>query len=35
MNLMPIYLVGIMFGLAMDYEVFLVSRIREFHLHGE
>lgn len=35
MSLMPIFLVGIMFGLAMDYEVFLVSRIREFHVHGD
>lgn len=32
---MSIFLVGIMFGLAMDYDVFLVSQIREFHLHGE
>ncbi|MFE9404865.1 MMPL family transporter [Streptomyces sp. NPDC006530] len=35
MSLMPIFLVGIVFGLAMDYEVFLVSRIREAHTHGE
>jgi RND superfamily putative drug exporter len=27
--------VGIVFGLAMDYEVFLVSRIREAYVHGE
>jgi RND superfamily putative drug exporter len=27
-------LVGILFGLAMDYEVFLVSRMREEHAHG-
>ncbi len=26
---LPIFLIGILFGLAMDYEVFLVSRIRE------
>ncbi|MGI5451810.1 MMPL family transporter [Streptomyces sp. CA-249302] len=35
MNLMPIFLVGIVFGLAMDYEVFLVSRIREAYVHGD
>ncbi|WP_037908349.1 MMPL family transporter [Actinacidiphila yeochonensis] len=35
MSMMPIFLVGIVFGLAMDYEVFLVSRIREAHVHGE
>ncbi len=28
-SFMPIFLVGIAFGLSMDYEVFLVSRIRE------
>ncbi|WFE26946.1 MMPL family transporter [Solwaraspora sp. WMMD791] len=30
----PIFLVGILFGLAMDYEVFLVTRIREEFVHG-
>jgi RND superfamily putative drug exporter len=35
MSLMPIFMVGIVFGLAMDYEVFLVSRIREAYVHGE
>jgi RND superfamily putative drug exporter len=25
----PVLLIGILFGLAMDYEVFLVSRMRE------
>ncbi|WP_432047081.1 MMPL family transporter [Streptomyces asiaticus] len=35
MSLMPIFLVGIIFGLAMDYEVFLVSRMREAYVHGE
>ncbi|MEU8819858.1 AraC family transcriptional regulator N-terminal domain-containing protein [Actinoplanes sp. NPDC048796] len=34
MSLMPILLVGIVFGLAMDYQVFLVSRMREAHVHG-
>ncbi|MGW1208441.1 MMPL family transporter [Streptomyces sp. NPDC002499] len=35
MNMMPIFLVGIVFGLAMDYEVFLVARIREAYVHGD
>ncbi|MFD3377507.1 MULTISPECIES: MMPL family transporter [unclassified Streptomyces] len=35
MSMMPIFLVGIVFGLAMDYEVFLVSRIREAYVHGD
>ncbi|TDC23262.1 MMPL family transporter [Streptomyces sp. 8K308] len=34
MSLMPILLIGIVFGLAMDYEVFLVSRMREAYVHG-
>ncbi|MFJ8027640.1 MMPL family transporter [Streptomyces sp. NPDC096311] len=34
-SMMPIFLAGISFGLAMDYEVFLVSRIREAHTRGE
>ncbi len=33
-SFLPIILMGILFGLAMDYEVFLVSRIREEHVHG-
>lgn len=35
MSLMPIFLVGIVFGLAMDYEVFLVARMREAYIHGD
>jgi putative drug exporter of the RND superfamily len=31
----PIFLVGILFGLAMDYEVFLGTRIREEHMRGD
>ncbi len=31
----PIITMGILFGLAMDYEVFLVSRMREEHVHGD
>jgi len=34
-SFMPIILVGILFGLAMDYEVFLVSRMREDFVHGD
>ncbi|WP_436533399.1 MMPL family transporter [Actinoplanes sp. HUAS TT8] len=33
-SIMPIFLVGILFGLAMDYEVFLVTRTREEFVHG-
>ncbi|WP_326582181.1 MMPL family transporter [Streptomyces sp. NBC_00481] len=35
MSMMPIFMVGVVFGLAMDYEVFLVTRIREAYVHGE
>ena len=34
-SFLPILLMGILFGLAMDYEVFLVSRIREEYVHGK
>lgn len=33
-SFMPIVLMGVLFGLAMDYEVFLVSRMREDYVHG-
>jgi RND superfamily putative drug exporter len=33
-SFLPILLMGILFGLAMDYEVFLVSRIREEFVHS-
>lgn len=33
-SFMPIILMGVLFGLAMDYEVFLVSRMREDYVHG-
>jgi RND superfamily putative drug exporter len=33
-SFLPILLMGVLFGLAMDYEVFLVSRIREDYVHG-
>jgi putative drug exporter of the RND superfamily len=32
-SFMPIILMGVLFGLAMDYEVFLVSRMREDYVH--
>ncbi|WP_167500596.1 MMPL family transporter [Streptomyces malaysiensis] len=34
MSLMPILIIGIVFGLAMDYEVFLLTRMRETYVHG-
>ena len=33
-SFMPIFLIGVVFGLAMDYQVFLVSRMREAYVHG-
>ncbi len=33
-SFMPIILMGVLFGLAMDYEVFLVSRMREDYVHA-
>ncbi|UFN45176.1 MMPL family transporter [Nocardioides okcheonensis] len=33
-HFLPVLLIGILFGLAMDYQVFLVSRMREEHVHG-
>ncbi|MFF9077245.1 MMPL family transporter [Streptomyces sp. NPDC014872] len=35
MSITPIFLIGVVFGLAMDYEVFLVTRMREAYVHGE
>ena len=32
--ILPMLLTGILFGLAMDYEVFLVTRMREAYVHG-
>ncbi|QUH03659.1 MMPL family transporter [Saccharopolyspora erythraea] len=32
-SFMPIVLMGVLFGLAMDYEVFLVTRMREEFVH--
>lgn len=33
-SFMPIIVMGVLFGLAMDYEVFLASRMREAHILG-
>ncbi|HEY5109700.1 MAG TPA: MMPL family transporter [Acidimicrobiales bacterium] len=33
-SFLPLLLVGVLFGLAMDYEVFLVIRMRESYVHG-
>ncbi len=33
-SLVPILVIGVIFGLAMDYEFFLVTRMREEHVHG-
>ncbi|WP_250281059.1 MMPL family transporter [Frankia sp. CiP1_Cm_nod2] len=33
-SILPIFLIGVLFGLAMDYEVFLVTRMREEFVHG-
>jgi RND superfamily putative drug exporter len=33
-SFLPILLIGVLFGLAMDYEVFLVSGMRESYVHS-
>jgi putative drug exporter of the RND superfamily len=33
-SFMPMMLFAVLFGLSMDYEVFLLSRVREEYLHG-
>ena len=33
-SFLPILLIGVLFGLAMDYEVFMVSGMREAYVHG-
>ncbi|TWG93236.1 RND superfamily putative drug exporter [Nocardioides sp. J9] len=33
-SFIPIFVIGVVFGLAMDYQVFLVTRMREAHVHG-
>ncbi|WAC69637.1 MMPL family transporter [Microbacterium sp. SL75] len=34
-SFMPIVVMGVLFGLAMDYQVFLVSRMREDYVHAD
>ncbi|HEY8589402.1 MAG TPA: MMPL family transporter [Naasia sp.] len=34
LSILPLLLVGVLFGLAMDYQVFLVSRIQEMYRKG-
>ncbi|AYY12761.1 MMPL family transporter [Actinobacteria bacterium YIM 96077] len=33
-SMLPIFIIGVVFGLAMDYEVFLVTRMREEYVRG-
>jgi uncharacterized membrane protein YdfJ with MMPL/SSD domain len=33
LSFLPVIIIGVLFGLAMDYEVFLVSRMREAYHH--
>ncbi len=33
-SFLPIFVIGVVFGLAMDYQVFLVTRMREAKVHG-
>ncbi|ANS80196.1 Integral membrane protein [Serinicoccus hydrothermalis] len=35
LSFLPILLIGILFGLAMDYQLFLVSAMREEKVHGK
>jgi RND superfamily putative drug exporter len=34
-SMLPIFLIGVVFGLAMDYQIFLVTRMREQYVHGD
>jgi RND superfamily putative drug exporter len=34
LSFLPVLMIAILFGLAMDYQVFLVTRIREAYVHG-
>ncbi|MGE2717195.1 MMPL family transporter [Mycolicibacterium litorale] len=34
LSILPIMVIGVLYGLAMDYEVFLVSSMKEAHVHG-
>ncbi|MCD0451674.1 MMPL family transporter [Actinocorallia sp. API 0066] len=33
-SMLPIIVTGVLYGLAMDYQVFLVTSMREAHVHG-
>jgi len=35
LSFLPIILIGVLFGLAMDYQVFIASGMREAYMHGE
>lgn len=35
LSFLPTLLIGVLFGLAMDYQMFLVSGMREAHQHGQ
>ncbi|GAB4099122.1 MMPL family transporter [Sinomonas halotolerans] len=35
LSFLPILLIGILFGLAMDYQVFITSGMRESYVHGQ
>ena len=35
LGFLPIFMIGIIFGLAMDYQLFLVTRVREEFVHGD
>ena len=35
LSFLPMLLIGVLFGLAMDYQMFLVSGMRESYAHGE
>ncbi|MBT2514081.1 MMPL family transporter [Arthrobacter sp. ISL-30] len=35
LSFLPIILIGVLFGLAMDYQVFITSGMRESYTHGE
>ncbi|GAA1343120.1 MMPL family transporter [Arthrobacter roseus] len=35
LSFLPMILIGVLFGLAMDYQMFLVSGMRESYVHGE
>lgn len=35
LSFLPIILIGVLFGLAMDYQLFITSGMREAHIHGK